>query len=398
MKNKNKSKLLAQFTTLCLCLLFLFVVAACAKPTETTTPTAVTPVVVANTIIAEGHLVPGTSTWLSFQTNGRVEEILSNEGDLVKKGQPLIKLEGSDRAQAELTAAQSALFLAQRNLDDAKKSNSLKAQAELALTKAQYNYNQALGNYWERGNTQGSAEQISLYEAEVIIAQDKVDKLQEDYDGMSEIEDDDPKKAQVLANLNQAKIDLNKLTDLRDYFRDLPDQLDVQTLSAELDVAKANLEDAQREYDRAKDGPSKDSLAEIQLAADTAQAAAGQAQWAYDQLVLKAPYDGTFVQTDLTVGEFVTIGQKVALVADFSIWQVETDDLDETEVTEIDITKPVLITADALPGMEFSGVIDSVSQYYTNDNGDILYTVKIKLDNSEPQLRWGMTMQVEFQK
>lgn len=384
----------------CIGLILLIIISGCAKTSATsgTQSANVTPVAVANTVIAEGHLVPVASTWLSFQTTGRVDGVLAKEGQAVKKDQPLVQLEGSDRAQAELTAAESANFLAQQKLDDAKNSESAKALAELALAQAQHEYNSALGNYWLRNDTQGSVDQISLYEAKVIIAQDKVNTLQDNYDDMAESKDTDPKKAQALANLNQANIDLQKLTDLRDYFRDHPDQLDVQTLTAKLDVAKANLADAQREYERVKDGPSKDSLAQIQAAADAAQAAADQAQWAYDQLVLKAPYDGVFVQCNLTTGEFVTVGQKVALVADFSSWMIETDNLDENGVTEIDAAKPVLITADALPGKEFSGMVDKISQYYTDDNGDILYTVKVKLNNFDPLLRWGMTMQVEFQK
>jgi len=135
----------------------------------------------------------------------------------------------------------------------------------------------------------------------------------------------------------------------------------------------------------------------LQAAADQAQAAVNQAQWAYDQLVLKAPYDGTFVRCDLTVGQFISVGQQAALVADFSSWRIETDDLDENDVTRIDISQPVTISADALAGVTFTGTVDSISEYYTDDNGDVLYTVKIKLDDPNQQLRWGMTMEVEFQ-
>lgn len=384
----------------CIVGVLLAVISGCTKSASSSAASQaeVTPVILSNAVISEGHLVPLSSTWLSFQTTGRVEAVLVAEGSRVVKGQALVRLEGSQRAEAELTAAQSALYLAQQNLDDAKKSGAAKAAAELALAEAQRAYNNALGDYWESDQTQGSEDQIDLYNARVIVAQDKVDRLQDDYDDMGELEDDDPKKAQALANLKQAQIDLDNLIDLRNYFRDLPDELDVQTLLAKLNVAKANLEDAQREYDRQKDGPNQDSLAGIQAAYDSARAAAEQAQWAYDQLVLKAPYDGTFVQCDLTVGEYVTVGQKVALVADLSAWKIETDDLDETDVIDIESGQSVMITADALPGMEFTGIVDSISQYYTDDNGDVLYTVKIRLENSEPQLRWGMTMQVEFQK
>jgi len=149
---------------------------------------------------------------------------------------------------------------------------------------------------------------------------------------------------------------------------------------------------------RVKDGPSQESLAQLQTAADTAQASADDAQWTYDQLVLKAPYAGTFVQCDLTKGQFVTAGTPAALVADFSQWIVETDDLDEIGEPQIDTSKPVTITADALPGQEFNGTVDKILQSYTDKNSDILYTAKVKLLSNDPKLRWGMTMQLEFQK
>jgi multidrug resistance efflux pump len=376
--------------------LSLVLVAGCSQTAESN-PT-VTPVVVSDTVMAEGHLEPLTSTWLSFQTSGRVDEVLVQEGQSVKKDQPLVRLEGSDRAEAELKAAQSALFLAQQTLDDAKKSDSLKSAAELKLAEAQRNYNTALGNYNDRNDTQGNDEQIALYEAKVTMAQDHVDKLQDSVNGMSEYSDSDPAKAKIVAELNQAKLDLDKLQKLRDYYHDLPDSLDVQTLTAKLNVARATLEDAQRDYNRWKDGPSKEALAALQAQADSAQAAADEAQWAYDQMVLKAPYAGVFVQCDLTEGEFITAGMKAALVADFSSWLIETDDLDEIEMAQIDSSKPVTITADALPGQKFTGTVDRILDSYTDKNGDILYTAKIKLDSDEPKLRWGMTMQLEFQK
>lgn len=393
---KNKKWMLALGSALILGL----IIAGCSQSQSSATPadSTVTPVAVANTITAEGHLEPITSTWLSFQANGRVEKVLVKEGDKIKAGQALVQLEGSEKAQAELTAAQSAQFQAQQILNDAKESGSMKAAAELAVANAQRAYNNALNNYWDRNDPQGTEEQRALYEAKVTMAQDKVDTLQDRLDGMGEVEDSDVGKAKVIADLNQAKIDLDNIKKLRDYYNDQPDSVDVSILQGELDVAKGKLDDAIRDLDRLKDGPGKESLAALQSAADAAQAQAEEAQWAYDQLVLTAPYDGTFVQCDLSEGEFVSVGQKVALVADFSKWLVETDDLDENETAQIDPSQPVLITADALPGAEFNGIVDHISQFYTDKNSDILYTAKVRLDSSDERLRWGMTLQLEFQK
>jgi HlyD family secretion protein len=389
---------------LCLGGSMLLALTACSAKEAATQSASVTPVVAdTNTVIASGHLVPLTSTWLSFQVSGRVQTVLVKEGDKVVKDQPLVQLEGSDRAEAELKAAQSALFLAQQNLNDAKNSTSLMSAAEMKLATAQDAYNTALSNYYDRNTAQGNAQQIALYQAKVILAQDKVDKAQDRVDAMGDYADTDVAKAKAIADLNQAKIDLENIKKTRNYYQNLPDNLDVQTFTAKLDAAKAALSDAQRDYDRLKDGPSKEALAGLQAAADSAQAAADDAQWAYDQLVLKAPYDGTFVQCGLTEGQFVAAGIQAALVADFSQWMIETDDLDEIQAAQIDISKPVSVTADALPGQEFTGTVDRVLQSYTDKNSDILYTAKIKLKPGsdktiDAKLRWGMTMQVEFQK
>lgn len=368
----------------------------CASPTSVPTPNPETQVITQDEVIAEGQLLPKISTWLSFQTTGRVESILVEEGDEVKKDQPLIRLEGSNRAESELTAAQSALFLALQNLNDAKNSGAMKGAAELELAEAQRALNRAQYNFNSHMKSQGSLEEIELYKAKVIIAQDKVDELQEDLDSMSERADDDVLKAEVIAKLNMALMELDDIKDNYQYYKDPPDDIDVDRLQAELDIAKARVEDAQRDLDRLKDGPSQESLAALQTVADQAQATADKAQWAFDQLVLKAPYAGEFVECELTVGEFVTAGQKVALVADFTQWLVETTDLDEMEVTRIDISKPVTMTADAVADKEFSGNVEKISEYFTDDNGDILYTATVELKEYDEQLRWGMTMQMVF--
>ncbi len=387
---------ICKMTMPCLAVCLVMVTIGCAPSKSEPTPAADPQIMTQDIIIAEGHLLPKTSTWLSFQTTGRVESILVEEGDEVEKGQPLVRLEGSDRAESELEAAQSALFLALQNLNDAKNSGAMKGAAELELAEAQRAYNRALFNYNSHLKSQGSLEEIELYKAKVIIAQDKVDELQEDLNSMSEKADDDVLKAEVIAKLNMAKMELDDIKDNYQYYKDPPDDIDVDRLLAELDIAEARVEDAQRDLDRLKDGPGQESLAALQAAADQAQAAADNAQWAYDQLVLTAPYAGEFVECKLTVGEFVTAGQKVALVADFSQWQVETTDLDEMEVTRIDLSKPVAMTADAVADKKYNGTLDKISEYFIDDNGDVLYTASVNLSDYDGQLRWGMTMQLIF--
>ncbi|HEY6073469.1 MAG TPA: biotin/lipoyl-binding protein, partial [Anaerolineales bacterium] len=76
--------------------IFLLVVlslalSACASATPTQTA-AVTPVP-ASAVIAEGHLFPEKYTSLSFLASGVVAEVKVSQGDKVKQGDELLRLE-----------------------------------------------------------------------------------------------------------------------------------------------------------------------------------------------------------------------------------------------------------------------------------------------------------------
>jgi hypothetical protein len=40
--------------------------------------------------------------------------------------------------------------------------------------------------------------------------------------------------------------------------------------------------------------------------------------------------------------------------------------------------------------------VDSIADVFEERLGDITYAVRIKLDETDPRLRWGMTVEVTF--
>ena len=86
------------------------------------------------------------------------------------------------------------------------------------------------------------------------------------------------------------------------------------------------------------------------------------------------------------------------IVADFSGWVVETDNLTEIEVVKIAPEQGAAIKLDALPDVSLRGKVVSVSSVFEEKRGDITYTVKITLEDQHPQMRWGMTAEVTFDK
>jgi HlyD family secretion protein len=120
------------------------------------------------------------------------------------------------------------------------------------------------------------------------------------------------------------------------------------------------------------------------------------AQNALENTSLEAPFSGTVTDIYLEVGQFVGPEARAVLMADLSEFQIKTSDLTELEVVKIFEGQEVEIIPDALPEKMLIGTVEKISQSFTTQAGDIIYTVTISLDETDPQLRWGMTVEVKF--
>ena len=67
----------------------------------------------------------------------------------------------------------------------------------------------------------------------------------------------------------------------------------------------------------------------------------------------------------------------------------------EKLVPAVEVGQAVRVTFDALPGQEFNGRVESVGLLNGEKNGDVVYKVKISLQEDNPMLRWGMTARVQ---
>ncbi|MPN08281.1 hypothetical protein SDC9_155563 [bioreactor metagenome] len=296
-----------------------------------------------------------------------------------------------------LAQAQQEELAAQQAYDDISQSTSSGSLAELNLAQAQYNYNVAYGNYWNRNSLQGSADAIALTRARLQILDNQIGDLEEKYNSMGESADTETGKAKVLETLSQARLDREDVQKLLNYYSSNPNSLDVQTLKAKLDVAKSALEDAQRVVARLKDGIDPDQLAAAQARLTTAQAAVNNAQVNLDSLQLKASMGGTIVDVNVLPGQQVSALQTLMAVANYSSWVVETDNLTETEIVNVTVGQKVKVILDALPNVELAGTVTHINDRFVETRGDVTYTVTITLDETDPHMRWGMTAAVYFE-
>lgn len=162
----------------------------------------------------------------------------------------------------------------------------------------------------------------------------------------------------------------------------------------EVAIAEAGVETAKVGVETARAG-----LASAQASVEAGQAQVASAQIGVDQTVLEAPFSGIVGSlNDLSEGERVEPGQTVVSLGNPNPWQIETDDLTEIDIVQVQIGAEVTISVDALPGEEFKGEVVGITPKAETKAGDQTYTVRINITEGDTsRLRWGMTTFVDIE-
>ncbi len=108
----------------------------------------------------------------------------------------------------------------------------------------------------------------------------------------------------------------------------------------------------------------------------------------YDQLDdyrITSPISGTVTSKTVKAGDSVESGDEMAVIADLSQLYFDIN-VDELDISNIQQGQKVTVTADALPGQVFEGVVDHVSIMGTSQNVVTTYPVKVVLDASDDLL------------
>jgi len=337
----KSAKLLIFFVILSLAL------AACGQATPTTEATAIPTVLADTSIISEGRLEPVRFTEIALSASGLVSEVLATEGQQVQAGEVIARLESSEAktleaaqatASQQLTAAYQAVRDAQFKLDNFDVPTDFKEMTP----------SQAVETTLEKLNAARTAYEPYKY----------------------------------LAANNSSGREARKILDSAwSKYRKAIQWMELQST---VDTAQSQLAQAQKDYDALQD-PS--------FAEDTAGARAALAN-----AEVRAPFAGVITKLGLKVGEFATAGQPVVTIADTSSWVVKTTDLTEIDVVKLKEGQPVTVTLDAIPDTELKGNVLSISQTFSENQGDVVYEVTVLLTDKNPTMRWGMTAAVKFEK
>lgn len=376
-------------------LLMISSMAACSALGGGSTPTPeatgeeeFTPVV-----SATGVVMPAQRATLSFPSGGLLAEILVQEGEQVEAGQPLARLGNQEQLQAAFASSNLAVIEAGQRLDELyQKHDVLAGQAQLGMAMARDALDEAERD-WEVNQPGNRALSYTLKaaRARVVVAEKRLDRAHTAFDHAH----GKVAKAKAQMALSDAHREYDRAVWLLDWLESGADEIEQGILDAELASAQARLEDAIQEYSDLEDGPDPKDLALAQAQLENAQAQLEAAQAAMEDLDLTAPFAGTVADIFPQRDEWVAPGQPILAMANLGTLRVETTDLNEIDVAQIQAGDTATVSFDALPEIAVGGTITHISPKAEEGTG-VNYTVVIELAEIPDGVYWGMTAFVDI--
>ena len=372
-------------------LLLIFALTACANG-QVETPESAPTVVPSNAVIAEGKIKPERAVNLSFQARGIVEQVNVKIGDRVREGDALARLANAAQAEAGLAAANLELLNAQQALDALNRTGGVNLAASWTAYMDAQKVRAEAQKKWNDLNPRDIQKRIDDQQATVNDRKQDLEDAQGEFDKYKDLDKDNAKRKTAEDKLRAAQKDYdNAVAELEKI------QRESDAVRAALDAALAAEAEAKYQYELSSDGVNKDQLALAEARLENAKAQVAAAEANLSNYILTAPFDGVVMDVGVSVGEQVGAESRAVSVADPSSWIIETTDITELEVVDIEVGQNVTFTADALPGVTMKGVVSEISQSSFIQGGDVIYTVRIEAQDVDPRVKWGMTVEVTFE-
>jgi len=340
------------------------------------------------TVGATGTVRSNQTAQLSWQTSGTVGAVNVEEGEVVAEQQVLAALAQASLSQSVILA-QADLVNAQQALEDLYDSFEELALAQAAQRVADLEKD-VLNAEWRLWSLKGTAKQVDIDQAEatLVLAQDKLEKAQEDFNRYESQPEDDPTRAFFLSKLAQAQKEYDDAERRLNNLLAATSPEDIAIAEADLALLQAQLADAQAEHQRLLDGPEPDDIAAAQARIDAAQAT-------LDLAYIKAPFSGTVTAAEPKIGDQVSPGTLAFRVDDLSRLLVDVE-VSEVDINRIEVGQPVVLSFDAILAQEYQGEVVQVALVGTSQQGVVNFIVTVELLDADESVRPGMTAAVNI--
>lgn len=334
-----------------------------------------------------------TNAELSFKIPGKVTERLVTEGDMIKQGQAVARLDSSEYEQA-FAVEKAAVRKAEAALAELRAGSRPQEiqQAFAAMEKAR--------SWLDQLQAGSRPQEIASAEAEVDHARSDMENLEREYkrqdelvkEGVSSQEQLDRARTTFMLAVASLKEANEKLKLVREGPR-----------KEEIEQARQGLKEATEHHALVKEGPRKEVIEQARAQLQQSQAGLALAQIRLDYTTLFAPFSGTVLSKNVEPGEFVYAGTPVVTAADLQdIWLRAY--INETDLGRVKLGQKARVTTDTYPGKVYDGKVSFIAGQaeFTPKNVQtekervkLVYRIKIVLSNPMLELKPGMPADAE---
>jgi HlyD family secretion protein len=346
-----------------------------------------------------------TQVDLSFKTAGRMTELAVREGDFVKKGDLIAKLDDAQlaqqllRDQAAVAAAQSAYQQLETSIEyqaatidsdiSARRANLAQAQAKLDALLA------------------GSRlQEIQQAQSAVADAQAWNDQARSDWERAQTLYGrEDISKAQY--DQARAKLDSTaaQLRQAQDHFalvKEGPRKEDIAGARAQVAQAQAAVQTA--EANRIELRRKQQQLVQQKAEIERSRAQAGMTQTQIADATIVAPIDGVVLVKSAEAGEVIAAGTTIVSLGDLAHPWLRAY-IDESDLGRVKLGQKAELSTDSFPGKKYDGRISFISseaeftpkQIQTKEERvKLVYRIKIDVANPHQELKNNMPVDAEI--
>ncbi len=322
-------------------------------------------------LTASGSVAPAKTVNLSPKAAGRVAELLVEQGDFVKEGQPIARMENQELL-AQRVQLQASLVEAEERLQQLREParNEVVLQAEADIAKAEGEINRS--------------------QSQVVDAQSQLEFAQSQL-----------KRQQDLAT--QGAISSNAL----DEFIRKASAARATLIQAQAQLAQA-VAALDRTQQQAAEKRKSGAPSDIRQAEARVAAAAAQVQQVDDRLadtLVRAPFSGQVTQRYAIEGAFVTPttqasatgsgASSTSIVAIASALEVVAK-VPEVDIGQIKRGQAVEVKVDAFPKAAFQGRVRLIAPEAIEERDVKFFQVRIALITGQDKLRSGMNADLAF--
>jgi HlyD family secretion protein len=335
-----------------------------------------------------------TDAEVSFKILGRVEARLVDEGEMVRAGQTIARLDSAELAQevaarrAEMQAVQAALA----ELEAGSRPEEI-AQAEASAQQAKARLDEMLAG--------SRPEELSA--AEAVLRRAK-------------------------AEAERARLDAERYEGL--YKKEIVSAQQYDAARTAYETALARQREAEEQYKLVKEGPRKEQIAQARAAwlqaqerfvlvkkgprQETIEQARARLQQAKEGLAvaetrlgyatLTSPLAGVVLSKNVEPGEFVAAGTPIVTVGDLeNVWLRAY--INETDLGRVKVGQRVRVTTDTYPDKRYEGRVSFIaaqaeftpkSVQTEKERVKLVYRVKVDIRNPNMELKPGMPADAEI--